>query len=201
MMCLRLSLVMCLVMLAAGHAGADQVYFDRSDFVTAVGSPTFLDFEDQPVGPIIGDPWLDLGIVFDEAEIGDNMGIGEGGGYDMNIYALGGQDSDIDVSFPTHGASACGIAVFSNDIQDSSERLIFLGEGNTVLANVEMPLTAGTGSEFVGYVADVAIVRVAFIESDADGDYVGIGEVIFEQWESSPVELASWTRIKQMYSQ
>ena len=200
MKCLRVGLTVCFIIFTIGSAGADEVYLDRAGFIAAVDDPTFIDFEDQSVGPVVGDPWLGLGIVFDEAGVGDNMAIGDGDGNDMNIYALGGQDADIDVSFPAQGASACGIAVFSNDVQIPGERLVFFGEGDVVLADVEMPLAPGGTSEFVGYVADVAIVRVAFIEGDGDGDYVGMGEVVFKQRQLNPVAPITWSRIKRLYS-
>jgi hypothetical protein len=188
-----------LAVLATGSAGADQVYFDRPEFVAAITHPVSLDFEEESVGPVWGDPWFDLGIVFDQAGVGDNMAIGDGDGYDMNIYAAGGPNADIDVSFPVHGTLACGIAVYSNNVHDPSERLVFLGEGDVVLADVEMPL-ASFVAEFVGYVADVTIVRVAFIEANDDEDWAGIGEVIFQEWGTTPVVPGSWARIKRMYS-
>jgi hypothetical protein len=185
-----------------GSAAADQIYSSRSDFIDALDSATYVDFEDQSTGPVVGDPWLSLGIVFDEAGVGDNMAIGDGGGVDMNIYARGGESADIDVSFPVQGFLACGIAVFSNSVQTApGERLVFYGEGDAVLADVPMPVTGPGTSEFVGYTADVAIIRVAFIENNVDGDYVGIGEVIFGEWSLNPVDRTTWSRIKRLYSE
>jgi hypothetical protein len=200
--CLRIASTVCFVILMIGSAAADQVYSSRADFINALDSVTYVDFEDQSTGPVVGDPWLGLGIVFDEAGVGNNMAIGSGGGVDMNIYAQGGESADIDVSFPDQGTQACGIAVFSNSVQTApGERLVFYGEGDAVLADVPMPVTAPGTSEFVGYTADVAIVRVAFIENNADGDYVGIGEVIFGEWSLNPVDRITWTRIKRLYSE
>ncbi len=202
MKCLRIASTACFVILMIGSAAADQIYSSRSDFIDALNTATYVDFEDQSTGPVVGDPWLGLGIVFDEAGVGDNMAIGSGGGVDINIYAQGGESADIDVSFPAQGPLACGIAVFSNSVQTApGERLVFYGEGDIVLVSVDMPLTASGTSEFVGYTADVPIVRVAFIENDNDGDYVGIGEVIFGEWELNPVARTTWTQIKQLYSE
>ena len=130
------------------------------------------------------------------------MAIGDGSGADLNIYAQGGESADIDISFPGQGPLACGIAVFSNSVQTApGERLVFYGEGDAVLVSVDMPETATGTSEFVGYTADVPIVRVAFIENSNDGDYVGIGEVVFGEWDQSPVARTTWTCFKQLYSE
>jgi hypothetical protein len=202
MQCLRIASTVCFVILMTGSAAADEVYTSRADFINALSTATYVDFEDQSVGPVVGDPWLGLGIVFDEAGVGDNMAIGNGGGVDMNIYAQGGESADIDVSFPAEGPLACGIAVFSNSVQTApGEQLVFYGEGDVVLVSVGMPVTGPGTSEFVGYTADVPIVRVAFIENNNDGDYVGIGEVIFGEWELSPVARTTWTRIKHLYAE
>ena len=202
MKCLRLASMVCLVITMAGYAAADEIYSNRADFINALTSSTYIDFEDQSTGPVVGDPWLSLGIVFDEAGVGGNMGIGDGSGADMNIYARGGESADIDISFPAEAPLACGIAVFSNQVQTApGERLVFYGDGDVVLATVPMPVTATGSSEFVGYTADVPIVRVAFIENNVDDDYVGIGEVIFGDWSEVPIAPITWSRIKVMYSE
>ncbi len=41
-----------------------------------------------------------------------------------------------------------------------------------------MPLTDFLTTEFVGYIADVPIALVQFVE-DTEGDFVGIGDVAF----------------------
>ena len=197
---LRMVSTVCFSIIMMGSAVADEVYSSRADFINVLDTATYIDFEDESIGAVVGDPWLGLGIVFDEAGVGNNMAIGNGGGVDMNIYAQGGESADIEVSFPAQGPLACGVAVFSNSVQTApGERLVFYGDGDVVLATVPMPVTAPGSIGFVGYTADVPIIRVAVIENNADGDYIGIGEVIFGEWSSIPVASTTWTRVKSMY--
>jgi hypothetical protein len=177
---------------------ADQIFTDRTEFLIATGSDVTIDFESDPIGPVIGDPWLAQGIVFDEAGVGDNMAIADGGGAENIIYALGGQQADIDITL-VDGTQAFGLGVFSNDIQDPGERIIFYGLFDEVLANVEMPLTGRQTTEFVGYLADQPIVRVEFVESDTDADYVGIGDVAFRSEGPIGFETRTWGQIKDLY--
>ena len=166
-------------LLCPSHGYAGQLYFDRGEFLSAIVNEVVIDFEDQPLGPIAGDPWLADGILFDQAGVGNNMTIGGGGSANKNIYALGGESADIDITFPNLVA-AFGLGIFSNYVQDPSERIIFYTPSDSILANVEMPLTASQGTVFVGYVADAPMIsKVAFIEANGDGDYVGIGDVAF----------------------
>ena len=158
---------------------ADQLYTDRAAFLAAIVDEVVIDFEAEPLGAVVGDPWLADGIVFDEAGVGDNMTIGGGGGADKNIYAPSSRDADIDITFP-NPVLAFGLGVFSNDVQSPGERIIFHGTGGAVLKNVEMPLMPSQGTEFVGYIADAqTIVKVEFIEGNGDGDWAGVGDVAF----------------------
>ena len=178
----RLVVVLTLVdigLLCPSNGYGSQLYYDRDEFLSAIVNEIVIDFEDQLLGPVIGDPWLENGIVFDEAVIGDNMTIGDGDGADRNIYAFGGEMADIDITFPD-GVAAFGLGIFSNDVHDPGERIIFYDLHDSLLANVEMPMTAFQGTAFVGYVADAPMIsKVAFIETDGDDDYVGIGDVVF----------------------
>lgn len=154
-----------------------QLYFNRSEFLSAIENEVVIDFEDEPTGPVGGDPWISYGIVFDEAGVGDNMAIGNGGGANKNIYALGGESADIYITFPGT-LTAFGLDVFSNQEHRSSERIIFYDIYDSVLANVEMPQTALQGTAFVGYIADEPMIsKVTFIEGNNEGDYAGIGDV------------------------
>jgi hypothetical protein len=157
--------------------GAGQLYSNRSQFLSALEDEIVIDFEDQPIGNVAGDPWFSYGIAFDESGPGDNMAIGGGGGANKNIYALGGESADIDIAFPA-ALSAFGLDVFSNHKHGRNERIVFYDRYGSILANVEMPLTAFRGTAFVGYVCDAPIISgVDFIEGNCDGDYAGIGDV------------------------
>jgi hypothetical protein len=159
---------------------ASQLYFDRSEFLSALTGTVVIDFEDQLIGPVAGNPWISYGIAFDQSGTGDNMAIGGGGGgANKNIYALGGESADIDITFP--GAlMAFGLDVFSNQQHRRNEEIVFYDMYGSVLTNMEMPMTTLRGTAFVGYVADAPMIsRVAFIEGNGDGDYAGIGDVVF----------------------
>jgi hypothetical protein len=189
--------MLILLILPAGHATAEEIHYDRVAFAARLIEPVAIDFEGEADGPIIGDPWLALGVVFDELGTGDNMGIADGGGVNRNIYALGGEEADIQVSFPTTPTIAFGLGIFSNDIQDPSERIIFYGQGDLVLLDIEMPHTGVQTDAFIGFIADEPILRVELTDAD-DTDYFGIGDVIFAG-DSVPTAIESWSSIKQFY--
>lgn len=106
------------------------------------------------------------------------MAIGGGGGANKNIFALGGQAADINITL-TAPVLAFGLSIFSNEMQSPSERLRFFAADNTLLADLEMPLTLTQEARFVGFLADEPLItRIAFIEDD-QGDYVGIADVVF----------------------
>ncbi len=195
---LSLPLAVGLCAVAVSFAHAEQVFSDRAAFLTATSADVVIDFESTPAGPVVGDPWLPQGVAFDEAGVGDNMAVGDGNGADFNIYAAGGQDADIDLTLGS-GIYAFGLAIFSNNIQMAGEKIVFYGASDAVLADVEMPLTTFSGSAFVGFIADEPIVRIAFVESDVDGDWVGIGEVVFRNGPLVGVEVLSWGQIKASY--
>jgi hypothetical protein len=173
--------IMTVLLVASGipvRSDAAQVFSDRAAFVASISNAVMIDFESAPLGPVVGDPWLSNGVFFDQAGVGDNMAIGAGGGANRNIYALGGEAADIDISL-SGPVQAFGLGIFSNDQHSTAERIVFFSSDNSILANVEMPLTGFQGTAFIGFLADAPLVsRVAFIE-DADGDYVGIGDVVF----------------------
>ena len=94
--------------------------------------------------------------------------MGDGGGANKNIYALDGEDADIDITL-SGPVQAFGLGIFSNDRHTTAERIIFFAPDNSIVANVEMPLTSFQGTMFIGFLADAPLVsRVAFVE-DADG--------------------------------
>ncbi len=181
--------------LAFSLASADQIFSDRAAFIAATAADVIIDFEGLPVGPVIGDPWWAQGVAFDEAGVGDNMALADGNGADFNIYATGGQSANIDISLASD-IYAFGLGIFSNQVQNSGERIIFYGASNLILENIEMPATGPGTSEFVGYVADEPIVLVEFIEDDADGDYVGIGDIALRNGALVGIESQSWGQIK-----
>jgi hypothetical protein len=157
---------------------AAQLYFDRAAFVASVSSAVVIDFETAPLGPVVGNPWLSQGIIFGQAGVGNNMSIGDGGGANRNISALGGEQADIEITL-SGPVQAFGLGIFSNDRHTTAERIIFFASDNSIVADVEMPLTSLQGISFIGFLADAPLVsRVAFVE-DADGDYAGIGDVVF----------------------
>jgi hypothetical protein len=162
---------------------ATQVFSDRATFLASISNENVIDFEDVPVAadgsvPVIGDPWLPLGIVFDELGRGDNMAVGGGGGADKNIFALGGPAADIEITL-THPVLAFGLGIFSNNQQSPAERILFYTSDNALIADIEMPLTTASGTSFVGVLADSpSIKRIVFSEDD-DADFVGIGDVAF----------------------
>jgi hypothetical protein len=166
-----------LPILLAGPARGDQLFFDRDAFLDAIAGDVVVDFEAEPVGPVIGDPWAALGVVFNEAGVGDGMEIGTGGGVDQNIFANSGPAADIEIGL-TGTFHAFGLAVFSNDLAVAGEQIVFRGAGDVVLMAVDMPSTSFAGSSFVGYLANEPILRVDFIEDDGP-DYAGIGDVAF----------------------
>jgi hypothetical protein len=170
------SLLTWALLASAPAAVADDLFTDRQTFYDAFDNEIVIGFENEPPGPVVGDPWVAQGVVFDEAGVGDNMIVGDGGGADNNIYAGGGNYADIEITFPSP-VVAFGLGVFSNNVQRVDERIIFYGENDIVLLDVQMPLTGFGSSEFVGYHTDVLIFRVAFVENDSDSDYVGIGDV------------------------
>ena len=160
------------------QADAARVFTDIHAFVGALTSTTAkIDFESTPFGFVVGDPWLDEGVVFDQADVGDNMVVSNGGGVDRNIHAGGGEAADIEITL-TQRVNGFGLDVFSNNVASEQERLVFYGSGGAVLADVPMPQTDTQTSRFVGVVAAEAIARVAFIEGDDDSDFAGIGAVI-----------------------
>ena len=174
-----LLLIALLIFPGAMNAWSAQRYMDRLSFYNAVQGETILDFESETLGPIIGDPWLANGIVFDAAGGGDNMALANGGGSDNNIYAMGGEDVDIDITM-TSPVLAFGLGIFSNTAHTSSERIIFLSSTDEVLLDYEMPVTGVRESVFIGYVSDTSeISKIMFIEDNNDNDYVGIGDVAF----------------------
>lgn len=166
--------------LFCSSAKAIQVYFDKDEYfsiLSAIAEVAIINFEGEAVGPIAGDSWLTEGVLFDQADTGGNMAIGDGGGFNHNIYALEGRDANIDITFP-EPIIAFGLGVFSNNQQSPSERIVFYGLNNTILADIEMPWTSPHETVFVGIITDGWVLeKVAFIEDNGDEDYVGIGDV------------------------
>ncbi len=195
----RFALVISMLsMLLAGAASADQIYTDSAAFEARLVTPIEIDFEVniKELGPIVGDPWLDLGIVFDRIGSGNNMALHLESGF-FHIYAQGGEAYGIEISFPVSPPTAFGLDVFSNNTHDPSERIIFYGFDRNVLADIEMPGTGTLDTAFVGYIADESIVRVEFQDA-ADLDYVGISRVIFAAT-TTATEGTTFGSIKSLY--
>jgi hypothetical protein len=193
------TLVCALMLTAPAAVSADEIFSDRAAFLAAVEGPVVVDFEGEAAGPVVGDPWLALGVLFDDAEAGDGMAIGIVNGDERILYAAAGEERDIDIVFRPEAAGAFGIEVYSNDVHDPSERIVIYGLEQTVLADLEMPVTeSSTTSAFLGYVPDEPIWRVAFVEAE-DDDYAGIGEVVFTLSGVKPVRRETWSSLKQRF--
>ncbi len=135
--------------------------------------------------------------MFDELGVGDNMACFTAVGGNTTVSALGGEEADIEVSFPTNPPAAFGMGVFSNNQQNSSERIIYYGLTDNVLLDMEMPLTPEFDDIFVGYIADEPIARVVLDDAD-DGDYMGIGDVVFAVT-TVATRSSSWGSVKGIY--
>ena len=167
---------------------------DVNDFKAAIGGePDYkIDFETYGDGsPVVGEPivdgneWLNLGIQFDEMEIGFSMILSEKAGIAVSpTHALataglspGNDRSSRLITFSTPVISF-GSYIVDNETTSTSEKIILKDKYGNIIKEFAMPVGPALSKDFRGYLSSVPIAEVRILEAN-DGEGALLDDVMY----------------------
>ena len=167
---------------------------DINDFKAVIGGePDYkIDFETYGDGsPVVGEPivdgneWSNLGIQFDEMEIGFSMNLSEKAGMAVSpTHALataglspGNDRSSRLITFSTPVISF-GSYIVDNETTSTTEKIILKDKYGNTIQEFAMPVGPSLSKDFRGYLSSIPIAEVHILEAN-DGEGALLDDVMY----------------------